>query len=181
MPIVKRYNPSAEYAEMLSTTPHDGGTKQSKNDTWTTAAHNAFSNEASSWYDAVVPSSKDMQDLVHRIHSYSNMTQQTTFEFIYPLCIFATLFAFAVVALQPNSFAHHILANPREHPKELGIGALALVGIILGILLILRIIIWATAEIVSTLMKNASPRVRKKMNTQPLPTTKTLLGSIFNM
>ncbi|KAL4247072.1 hypothetical protein ABKN59_001370 [Abortiporus biennis] len=169
MPIVQRYTLAAEYAELITTAPRRR-TKHSNTNTWST-----ISKEASSWYEAV-PSSKDMQDVVQRVQSNSQLTQHAVFTHIYPFVIFGFLFAFAYIVLDPNNtYIQSIVSDPFNHLEEIEIVITGLGTTIVGALVFLRLGIWGVAEGVDRIIKRATP-AGKKMNTDPLPEIDILIG-----
>ncbi|KAH9948741.1 hypothetical protein B0H21DRAFT_731777 [Amylocystis lapponica] len=176
--LVQRYKISSEYAELVSTAPTQR-CRTRRGRRWTSAATAAISDEASSWYAAACPPLEDIQAVLQRVQADQDFSQERTFRFLSPLLVFGILFATAVVALQPYSFAHHILSAPKEHTRELITWGTALVGSLLAGLAILRAVIWCVAEVSDMILVVDRSRDERQRNTEPLPPASVLLGALF--
>ncbi|OBZ70462.1 hypothetical protein A0H81_09708 [Grifola frondosa] len=137
--LIQRYNVAAEYSEMLSTARQRSTSRRAS-----LSSRHAAAGEASEWYHAVCPPLEDFQDVIRRFQRDPEFSQDRVFRFLRPLFVFSILFAVAVFALQPNSFAHHILTAPEEHTKDLAIYGAGILGVLLVGLAILRSLICAT-------------------------------------
>ncbi|KAL6309829.1 hypothetical protein BKA93DRAFT_723038 [Sparassis latifolia] len=182
--LVQRYNVSVEYSELLSTTPKDpsvrGPSHLSGGRRWRSAAQAAIATEASSWYEAACPSSQDLQVVLRRFHDDPDISRELVFGFLCPLFVFGTLFTVCVVALQPRSFAHHILTAPREHLQELMKFGAALFGGLTAGILFLRTAVWCVAEASTAVVAQAGSGVgRTVRNSETLPSSNVLLGAMF--
>ncbi|KAH9942563.1 hypothetical protein B0H21DRAFT_824120 [Amylocystis lapponica] len=176
--LVQRYKISSEYAELVSTVPTQRS-RTHRGRRWTSAATAAISDEASSWYTAACPPLEDLQAVLQRIRVDQDFSQERTFRFLSPLLVFGILFATAVIALQPYSFAHHILSAPKEHTREIVTWGMALVGSLLAGLVILRTVIWCVAEVSDMIIVMDRRRDERERNTKPLPPANVLLGAFF--
>ncbi|THH33531.1 hypothetical protein EUX98_g690 [Antrodiella citrinella] len=180
MPLIKRYNQVAEYSELISTKPRTGSSSAGIRSRHGRGGSPTIADEASGWLEAVCPS--DIQSAVRRFQNHPDLSQEKVFGFLYPIYVFALLFALAVVALQPKSFAHHVLADPRGHPREMTLGVAALAGAMLVGLAFLRIVIWGIAVVavmvVDRQMERGFPAPPLDSTEQPL-TTAALLRGVF--
>jgi len=176
MPLIKRYNQVAEYSELISTNPRAGRSSAGIR----SRHHGGLSDEASGWLEAVCVS--DIQGAVRRFQNHPDLSQEQIFGFLYPIYIFTLLFALAVVAFQPKSFAHHVLADPKGHPSEMALGLAALAGVMLVGLVMLRLIIWSIAKVAVVVvdweMDRAFPAPHIDSTEQPL-TAVNLLRGVF--
>lgn len=166
MPIISRHSEVAEYATLISTSSSSRARRRTT--------------PAAAVYDAVSLPVSDIQGAVRRFQSDSDISQTGIFAFLFPLYGFTVLFAFAVVAFQPKSFAHHVLSDPRGHPSEIVLGAVLLAAVIILGGAVLRAVVWVVAKIVSGFVEDMDVATHKAFpqpgSDEPLSATALLRG-----
>ncbi|KAI0744182.1 hypothetical protein C8Q80DRAFT_1272754 [Daedaleopsis nitida] len=131
MGLVKRHNTVSEYSALVSTTkqptsraslcydqsyedalPGGGGgahPKPSSRVRCTKSPCDLLRQEAAEWSGALCPPLADVQTVLARMGADRELTQARVMARVAPLASYATLFAVAVVAVRPQSFAERIL------------------------------------------------------------------------
>ncbi|KAI0076795.1 hypothetical protein K474DRAFT_1192196 [Panus rudis PR-1116 ss-1] len=115
--------------------------------------HDRISVEASKWREAVVPNATEVQSVLRQFATYSGMTQQKAYAYVYPLFIYMVFFILAAIMLPPGSCAHHVLVDPLNHEADLAVGFTLLLGSLIMGLILLRLMIWGAALFVGWLIK----------------------------
>ncbi|OCH95912.1 hypothetical protein OBBRIDRAFT_830511 [Obba rivulosa] len=176
--LVQRYNISAEHAKLLSTRPSHQRTSHARSPSAARPLAAARA-EATSWYAAAVPPLADVQTALRRGRRDPDASQARAFRFYAPLVVFGVLFAIAVLALDPHSIAHRVLARRQGQGRaaELVLCVGTVMGAVGAALLVLRMIIWSVAEIAEMVVEaEAGQRAGGKGNTVELPSSNVLLG-----
>ena len=123
--LIQRHNPVAEYSAPLYTSPTaDHGERRRRHhhdcqegplastSPRSRSPRAALRDEASEWYDAIVPPLEDVQAFLRRMQADPDLTQDRVFAHLWPAVMLCALLTVVLVAVREDSYVNRMLDSP---------------------------------------------------------------------